>query len=56
MTMTDDRGATLVAAGDPKDAATTAHIEMRVKKRDGSLEPVDLNKICLLYTSDAADE
>ena len=45
MTMTDDRGATLVAAGDPTDAATTAHIEMRVKKRNGSLEPVDLNKI-----------
>ena len=43
--MTDDRGATLVAAGDPTDAATTAHIEMRVKKRNGSLEPVDLNKI-----------
>ena len=45
MTMTEDRGATLVAAGDPTDASATAHIEMRVKKRNGSLEPVDLNKI-----------
>ena len=45
MTIMDDRGATLVAAGDPADAATTAQIEMRVKKRNGTLEPVDLNKI-----------
>ena len=45
MTMTEDRGATLVAAGDPADGATTAQIEMRVKKRNGTLEPVDLNKI-----------
>ena len=43
--MTDDRGATLVAAGDPTDGAANTHIEMRVKKRNGTLEPVDLNKI-----------
>ena len=45
MTMTDDRGAALVAAGDPTDGAANTHIEMRVKKRNGTLEPVDLNKI-----------
>jgi len=46
MTMTDDRGATLVTAGDPSaDAAATTPIEMRVKKRNGTLELVDLNKI-----------
>ncbi len=43
--MTDDRGAALVAAGDPTDGAANTHIEMRVKKRNGALEPVDLNKI-----------
>ena len=45
MTMTDDRGATLVTAGDPTDGAVTTPTEMRVKKRNGSLETVDLNKI-----------
>ena len=46
MTMTDDRGATLATADDPGTGAdATPLIEMRVKKRNGTLEPVDLNKI-----------
>jgi len=46
MTMTEDRGATLVSAGDSTDDATaTAPNQMQVKKRNGNLELVDLNKI-----------
>jgi ribonucleoside-diphosphate reductase alpha chain len=46
MTMTDDRGTALLSAAgtatDPEEAVPTG---MQVKKRNGALEPVDLNKI-----------
>ncbi len=46
MTMMDDRGsATLSAADVHGDSETEMPTGMRVKKRNGSLEPVDLNKI-----------
>ena len=46
MTMTDDRGTTLLsAAGAQGDENTTVPTGMQVKKRNGAFEPVDLNKI-----------
>ena len=45
MTMTEDRGATLLAATDNSAAEAAVPTGMRVRKRNGSLEPVDLNKI-----------
>jgi ribonucleoside-diphosphate reductase alpha chain len=45
MTMTEDRGATLLAATDAVPADEVVPTGMQVRKRNGSLEPVDLNKI-----------
>jgi len=45
MTMTEDRGATLVAAGASPAGASSVDTGMQVRKRNGTLEPVDLNKI-----------
>jgi ribonucleoside-diphosphate reductase alpha chain len=43
--MTEDRGATLVAAEDSPAGASSVDTGMQVRKRNGNLEPVDLNKI-----------
>ncbi len=45
MTMTDDRGATLLTAPEPAQGESAVGTGMQVRKRNGSLEPVDLNKI-----------
>jgi len=46
MTMTDDRGTTLLStAGTATDHEEAVPTGMQVKKRNGALEPVDLNKI-----------
>ncbi|NNC81840.1 MAG: ribonucleoside-diphosphate reductase subunit alpha [Acidimicrobiales bacterium] len=45
MTLTEDRGATLVAANETSAGATSVGTGMQVRKRNGNLEPVDLNKI-----------
>ena len=46
MTMTDDRGSALLStAGAQEDHESAIPTGMQVKKRNGALEPVDLNKI-----------
>jgi len=46
MTMTDDRGSALLSeAGVHEDHESAIPTGMQVKKRNGALEPVDLNKI-----------
>ena len=45
MTMTDDRGTTLLAPAESPSSESVIPTGMQVRKRNGSLEPVDLNKI-----------